>query len=230
MIPQSQRIITIVIAVLVVGLLAVVATLYLLRRQTTERGVNLAVNRPVSAEVEESQRLIDLRPLAAPDERILLFGDSLVTSTNDIVRTTLEKGVGLAVEIDRRPRGTSRDAIVALTTALKRPPKFLILDVGRYDSVGGISEQQTVANLRLIFSKTETVGSVPILVAGISSDGNARFADLLRPAVGGQGVFVDAALLLLTSSFRTSATELNDVGAQKLAEQLLQVVKSKTAS
>ncbi|MBI4092737.1 MAG: hypothetical protein HY420_02310 [Candidatus Kerfeldbacteria bacterium] len=167
---------------------------------------------------------------ARPDDRIVLFGGSLSTGNVEVLRPKLESALAYQVEIQSQPNINSRQALTALTPIFRKPPKIMILDIIRYDGASDIPFNETSSNLALLLTKFRQAGVRTVVLGGIGSDGNTQLAARLKQTIERQGTFVDASILLLSAAYRSSTTELNKAGAEKLSEELIKALRPSPSS
>ncbi len=159
------------------------------------------------------------------DDRVELIGGSLVNVPENVMSGRIAAVTKRTVHVNFTDGMTTRQAISALSTMLgNRPPKTIVLDVGRYDSSNGIGTQETAGNIAAILLKSEDIGIRVVVIGGIGSDGNVDFASVVRPVVTEPSVFIDASAMMQNPELRTSPVELNEAGAAMLAEQVSAIV------
>lgn len=224
---RTNTLLTAVITSLVV--LAVVLGGFFLWQREARSPSETNVNSTIPEETQNVIKLLNVQPVLKPDDRIVTFGGSLISENSAVMTQQLTDGLKLKVEVVVVP-GTSAEAVVEMTKLLERPPKLLILDVGRFDGGEGLDLETTKTNVSAMAKKAQELGLTMVFIGGVGSDGNTQLADLLRLALPQGMTFVDASPLLLASTSRTSSTTLNAVGTEKLAGMLVDALQPSTGS
>ncbi len=213
---------------IVIGLLLLVGLAlggwFLLSEQTKQSEVSVQPKANVPEQIQNLENLLTFRSASPPDDRVVLLGNSLIQTNTDILRTRLNEALQRRVEAVPLS-GTSGDAVVEAKTVLQKPPKQLVLDLGRFDAAEGIQPQDTVANISAIVTTATRNGVQVVVIGGVGSDGDIQFASLLRSTAEPRAKFVDASTLLLSSAYRDSPTVLNRDGTGRLAEMLVTALR-----
>jgi hypothetical protein len=225
---KTERILEIVVAGFVGIILILVVVLFVIRNasQKTE-----TTNTNMPAQVTEKQRIvtnfISKQPSAKPNDRIVLYGSSLITGAAE--KKQLTDALNFSVDVMYVEHGSTDAAINDLYALLDAPPKYLIIDVGRYDVASGVSMNDTTSNLEVITMKFHEAGTSVFVVTGVGSDGNSTLGGLIKGIVGSNATAVDATAYLMTGQYREDPTQLNDQGYDRLAADLVSAVRSHTA-
>lgn len=199
---------------------------WMLLRKPTDRSSTGPVTTVV---VKEQQQAINdflkVQPTVALEEKIFVYDGGLIGANATVIQNQLQQALNLPVEVAPVQGITTRDAIADLTPRFRTPPKYFVVDLGRYDPAAGIQEAETILNLTSIVQKILGIGSRAIVIGGVSSDGNTRFAESVRALLPTPARFIDATSLLLTPSLRTSPTELNAPGVKNLGERVVAALR-----
>lgn len=213
---------TVIGLLLLVGL--VVGGWFLLSGRTKQSGTPGQLNVNVPEHLQNLEKLLAFRSTVPPDDRVVLFGNSLVQPPADIIRARLGEELKRPVEVVSL-NGTSQKAVVEVKTILQKPPKQLVLDLGRFDAAEGVEPQDTVANIGTIVTTATKNGVEVVVIGGVGSDGDIQFASFLRSIAEPPAKFVDASTLLLSGAYRDSPTVLNREGTNRLAGLLVETLR-----
>ncbi len=228
---MRHRSATIIVASLAVVLLLGGAIFLLVGRNDDERGDSgTAVGGiDLSNATKEDQAVwafYNMKRTEPPGKRVVLLGNSMVGIPADALSKRLEDGMKLPVTVDYGAAMTSTDAIGALLKLFTKPPRYLVVDIGRYDSERGIDRGTTLSNISMVTTKAAELGVKTIVIGGIGSDGDINFSAAVRSGIGSSALFVDASPLLLDPDTRTSPLELNIQGAAALATMVQKALAS----
>lgn len=218
---------------IVIGLLLLIGLIlgswFLLSDRTTQSGTPAKLNVNVPEQIQNLENLLVYRSATLPDDRVVLFGNSLFATNIDILRTRLGEALNRRVEIvgfnDTTNDQTTNKAAVEVVSVLRQPPKQLVLDLGRFDSAAGINQPDTVANINAILTAATKNGVQVVVIGGVGSDGDIQFASFLRSISEPRAKFVDASTLLLSGIYRESPTVLNRAGTEKLVTMLVEALR-----
>lgn len=188
-----------------------------LRDGSGSGGTNVAVNAPAQALLE----FVQTQPTVAIEEKIVVYDGGLIGANAKTLQEQLQTAMDLPVEVVTVEGMTTRQAIKELTPIVRAPPKHVVIDFGRFDQSAGVPEAETTLNLRTIVQKVIDVGSRTVVIGGISSDGNTRFAEAVRASLPASAQFVDVTSFLLTTILRDSPTKLNAAGTKSLGERVI---------
>lgn len=223
---MTNRTATIIIIVLAVLLLGGGGVYLLCGRNDLDRENN---NGPVgsgqsavaSQETQDTLSFHNLKRTESLENKVLLFGNSLIGVPSEALSKRLEDSMKHPVDVRYDAAMTSTEAISGLLTVFgEHPPRYLVLDIGRYDSEHGISVDMAMANIAMIVTKAAEFDVRTAVIGGIGADGDATFAARVQPVLGSSALFVDATPLLLDTDMRTSPLELNIQGAAALATMI----------
>jgi len=170
--------------------------------------------------------LINARWNGITEERIELLGSSLINVPDGALAQQLSTDSKIKTHVTYAERMTSRDGIGLVAALLsEKPPRYLVLDLGRYDAQNDIPLDVTMSNISMIVSKASSTGVIPVVLGGVGSDGSINLASSLSLTAGTTGRFIDVSLLLLDPLLRVSPTELNADGTVKLSGLIAQALK-----
>jgi len=212
-----------VLVICLAGILLLGGGTYLLfGRNAADRGnANSAVANAglgaISPHDQDIMSLYNMKRTKPLDNRVVLFGNALIGEPADALSKRLEDGMKLPVTVNYGAATASTDAISAMLTILVHPPRYLLLDIGRYDAENGIDRGTTISNINLIATKAAELGVTTVVIGGIGSDGDVNFAYAVQGGIESSALFVDASPLLLDPEMRISPYQLNIQGAAKLA-------------
>jgi len=223
---MTNRTATIIIVVLAVLLLGG-GGVYLLsgRNGLDQENNNGSVGSEQSAVVTQETRdtlsFYNLKRTESLEHTVLLFGNSLIGIPSEALSKRLEDSMKLPVDVRYDASMTSTEAISRLLAVFgEHPPRYLVLDIGRYDSEHGISVDQAMTNIAMIVAKAAEFDVHTAVIGGIGADGDTTFAARVQPVLDPSTSFVDATPLLLDTDMRTSPLELNIQGAAALATMI----------
>lgn len=227
---MTNRTINLGILGLVVVAGGLIAILYYQRR--IPPSVPVSDNPVIQARNEDFKRFSDfamIRPLVAPDDRIILFGDTLISKQASVLDQTIGDQLKLPIQRVIAEGQTSTDDFVSLGEVVKQPPKVLILDVVRFDQAADVTLDRTVDNINAFAAKFREIGIQAVFILGTGSDGSPDLAARIKSQLL-NATTIDASTLLLSSKYRESPTSLNESGAKQLGQEIVDAVKTQLAS
>lgn len=223
---MTQRTGTVVV-VSVAGALIVAGGIYLLvgrnhpqpTQHTTTPEASIAAQTTGTA--HDIATFLDVKAKSMPASRIELIGNSLVSAPPSVLSQRLNDETKRDVRVDDDASMTSASALSTLSGILVNPPRYLVLDLGRFDAQHGIDVVTMQSNLRTITDKAASLHVKTVVIGGISADGDVNFARSQQLGFSSDSAtFVDATSLLMNPATRTSPIELNDAGAAQLATMI----------
>ncbi|MBI4090289.1 MAG: SGNH/GDSL hydrolase family protein [Candidatus Kerfeldbacteria bacterium] len=168
--------------------------------------------------------LAQVRAFAPPSDRVGVLGGSLFVVEDGALAKRLEQALGWPLERAVEDGMTSIGGLAAAAELLIRPPKLLVVDIGRDDTSAGVPVEQTSAAVRELVAKAVALGVKVAVIGGVGTDGNDRLATIVKSSISPSARFVDASPLLLDPTYRSSPTALNARGIELLGDQLAAVL------